>query len=59
LGAGVLFKDLVLAGGDAIASCHRLGRVGNVGQHVVEVAVFGIDEAADFGKLFVAVAPFG
>jgi hypothetical protein len=59
LGAVVLGEDAVLAGGDPIASRNRLGGVGNVGQHIVEVAVFGIDEAADFGELLVAVTAFG
>ncbi len=59
LGAVVLGEDAGFAGGDAIASRNRLGRVGDVGQHIIEIAIFSINEAADFGELLVAVAPFG
>lgn len=59
LGAVVLGEDAVLAGGDPIASGNRLGGVGDVSQHIVEIAILSINEAADFGELLVAVAAFG
>ena len=55
----ILGKDVSLAGGDPIAPTNWLCCVGNVGQHIIEVTVFSIDEAADFGELLVPVAAFG
>ena len=59
LGAAVLGEDAGFAGGDAISPTYRLCSVGDVGQHVIEIAVFSINKAADFGELLVAIAAFG
>ena len=55
----VLREDSGFAIANTIAATDGGDRVSDVGENVVEVAVFGINEAADFDKLLVAIAPFG